>query len=181
MTTARTIQAIPTVYNGVRYRSRLEARWAATFDLLKWPHAYEPFDLNWYVPDFVLLFEAGPVLVEVKPALFLEELRVPTRKIERSGWNAEYLVVGAELFATSDWYGPTLGLIGERDEPEWVPPSAAQTFWCLRCESVSFHSESGSYRCRACGAAERHRAATNDLPRLWSDAGNLVQWKGSTP
>ena len=178
MIVAQRVQSIPTTYNGLRYRSRLEARWAAFFDLMKWPHAYEPFDLDWYVPDFVLLFEAGPVLVEVKPALFLEELVGPARKIERSGWTAEYLVVGAELFTPGDWYGPTLGLLGERDEPEWVPPAAARTFGCLRCESVSFHSESGGFRCRVCGATERHRTAAGDLPAHWAEAANLVQWKG---
>ena len=32
----------PTLYNGRRYRSRLEARWAAFFDLVRWPFEYEP-------------------------------------------------------------------------------------------------------------------------------------------
>jgi hypothetical protein len=49
-----TIAAIPTTYAGVRFRSRLEARWAATFDLLGWEWAYEPYDLNGWIPDFVL-------------------------------------------------------------------------------------------------------------------------------
>ena len=31
-----TIKAIPTTYAGVRFRSRLEARWAAFFDLCGW-------------------------------------------------------------------------------------------------------------------------------------------------
>jgi hypothetical protein len=60
-----TIAAIPTVYRGRRYRSRLEARWAAFFDCLGWQHEYEPFDLGGWSPDFLL--PAFKALVEVKP------------------------------------------------------------------------------------------------------------------
>ncbi len=69
-----TIPAIPTVYRGRRYRSRLEARWAAFFDLLGWSHEYEPFDLSGWIPDFLLRGRWGAhttaprqVLVEIKP------------------------------------------------------------------------------------------------------------------
>lgn len=60
--------AIPTMYNGVQFRSRLEARWAAFFDLCGWQWEYEPFDLNGWIPDFVLSrHSGGKTLVEVKP------------------------------------------------------------------------------------------------------------------
>jgi hypothetical protein len=70
-----TIAAIPTLYRGRQYRSRLEARWAAFFDLLGWRHEYEPFDLGVWSPDFALraeeeCAEAGPLepgLIEIKP------------------------------------------------------------------------------------------------------------------
>ena len=53
------IKAIETVYNGYRFRSRLEARWAVFFDVLGIEYQYEPegFDLGeegWYLPDFWL-------------------------------------------------------------------------------------------------------------------------------
>lgn len=53
------IKAIETVYNGYRFRSRLEARWAVFFDTLGIAYQYEPegFDLGngiWYLPDFWL-------------------------------------------------------------------------------------------------------------------------------
>ena len=63
-----TIAPIPTVYNGRQYRSRLEARWAAFFDLLAWRHEYEPYDLGRWSPDFLLIGSCGSkVLVEIKP------------------------------------------------------------------------------------------------------------------
>lgn len=53
------IKAIETVYNGYRFRSRLEARWAVFFDALGIKYEYEPegFDLGklgYYLPDFWL-------------------------------------------------------------------------------------------------------------------------------
>lgn len=49
---------IETVYNGYRFRSRLEARWAVFFDALGIPYEYEKegFDLDGtcYLPDFWL-------------------------------------------------------------------------------------------------------------------------------
>jgi hypothetical protein len=59
-----TIQAKPTKYNGRLYRSRLEARWSAFFDLCKWKHEYEPFDLPGWSPDFLI---KDKTLVEIKP------------------------------------------------------------------------------------------------------------------
>lgn len=45
---------IPTTHLGTRFRSRLEARWAEMFTMLEWRWTYEPFDLDGYIPDFVL-------------------------------------------------------------------------------------------------------------------------------
>ena len=58
-----TIEAKPTKYNNRIYRSRLEARWAAYFDLAKIEFEYEPFDLEGWSPDFII---NGNTLVEVK-------------------------------------------------------------------------------------------------------------------
>lgn len=53
------IQAIETVYNGYRFRSRLEARWAVFFDAAGIKYQYEPegyklSDGRMYLPDFYL-------------------------------------------------------------------------------------------------------------------------------
>lgn len=53
------IKPIETVYNGYRFRSRLEARWAVFFDAAGIKYEYEPegFVLEngkWYLPDFYL-------------------------------------------------------------------------------------------------------------------------------
>lgn len=53
------IKAIETVYNGYKFRSRLEARWAVCFDALGIRYEYEKegYDLGdagYYLPDFWL-------------------------------------------------------------------------------------------------------------------------------
>lgn len=53
------IKAIETYYNGYRFRSRLEARWAVFFDALGIKYEYEPegyelSDGSKYLPDFYL-------------------------------------------------------------------------------------------------------------------------------
>lgn len=65
------IQPIETHYNGYRFRSRLEARWAVFFDQLGIVYEYEPegFDLGdagWYLPDFWVSDGGEGWFVEVK-------------------------------------------------------------------------------------------------------------------
>jgi hypothetical protein len=61
------VRAIETIYRGVRYRSRLEARWAAYFDLVGIRHLYEPLDFDGWTPDFLLTFGPLEVACEIKP------------------------------------------------------------------------------------------------------------------
>jgi hypothetical protein len=64
-----TARAIETRYNGNKYRSRLEARWAVFMDNLgiEYRYEYEGYDLDglWYLPDFWL--PALEMWIEVKP------------------------------------------------------------------------------------------------------------------
>jgi hypothetical protein len=65
---AVSIAAIPTMYGGIRFRSRLEARWAAFFDLCGFAWEYEPTDFKGWIPDFSLRIDGhGLVYAEVKP------------------------------------------------------------------------------------------------------------------
>ncbi len=62
-----TTRAHPTTYAGVRFRSRLEARWAAFFYLAQWAWQYEPIDLAGWSPDFHVQTPSSALYVEVKP------------------------------------------------------------------------------------------------------------------
>ena len=70
-----TVAAIPTMYRGRQYRSRLEARWAAFFTILGWEYEHEPFDLGKWSPDFMLTdrVTGGKALAEVKPIQAFDE------------------------------------------------------------------------------------------------------------
>lgn len=52
------IKPIQTTYAGIKFRSRIEARWAFVFDRLNidWEYEREGFELpsGWYLPDFYL-------------------------------------------------------------------------------------------------------------------------------
>ena len=70
------LKPIETVYNGYRFRSRLEARWAVYFDTLGIEYEYEKegFDLGergWYLPDFWL--PQVSMWAEVKGKAFTSE------------------------------------------------------------------------------------------------------------
>jgi len=73
------MKAIETVYNGYRFRSRLEARWAVFFDSLGIRYQYETEGIDtskgWYLPDFWLAHskdewarKGGGFWAEIKPA-----------------------------------------------------------------------------------------------------------------
>lgn len=76
-----TIKNHETLYNNIKFRSRLEARWAAFFDLCEWEWEYEPIDLKGWTPDFRVSFPCGHsecpdkhvLLVEVKPYYNIED------------------------------------------------------------------------------------------------------------
>ena len=87
------MNAIPTHWQGVNFRSRLEAKWAAFFSGMGWDWEYEPCDFGGWIPDFFISGTKGGMYVEVKP--FCDS--VPdevTRKIVQSGVDKEVLIVG---------------------------------------------------------------------------------------
>lgn len=85
------IKAIETIYNGYRFRSRLEARWAVFFDAAGIKYQYEPegfcvsnFDSTsfYYLPDFY--FPDQGVYGEVKGRPFTEQEK------EKMAWSVDY-------------------------------------------------------------------------------------------
>lgn len=72
------MKAIETIYDGHRFRSRLEARWAVFLSALgiRWKYEFEGFVLQtgeYYLPDFWLPKFNGGMYVEVKPDIFSDE------------------------------------------------------------------------------------------------------------
>ena len=66
-------KAHPTKYNDVWFRSRLEATWAAFFDIMQIEWVYEKFDLEGWSPDFQISCRKQTYSVEVKPATLISD------------------------------------------------------------------------------------------------------------
>lgn len=163
-------KGIRTLYRGILFRSRTEARWAAFFDALGWHWEYEPADLDGYLPDFLLPFDGGDLIVEVKGPV--EDMAIAESKIECSGWRDEALVVSGAM-------SPVIGRLLEWDgtEPLW---GHAELFTCLSCGSPSVRSVDGSWRCRVCGACDGNAHVGDfDPSKAWAAATNRVQWRAA--
>jgi len=91
------IKAIETFYKGSKFRSRLEAKWAVFFNILKIPYEYEKegFDLGgdiYYLPDFWM-----PTLkcwIEIKGEETTELDEVKYKKLAEKSHFRVYLFVG---------------------------------------------------------------------------------------
>lgn len=172
--------AITTTYNGIEYRSRLEARWAAFMQNIGWDIIYEPFDGDGYIPDFLVQGER-PFLVEVKPAVTQKEYEAAVPKAE-SGlakhWRHDILVVGAGPFpqrmgnscstTNSIYPTPTAGWLGsssvKMSSPHWssrtrhrggtgTPPSGSHAAIAATSPSTTPRCPSVGGRAGACPVA----------------------------
>ena len=105
------LRAIETEYNGYRFRSRLEARWAVFFDAcgVKWEYEPEGFVLpngQYYLPDFLLhdvtfnhagCTEGNDLYVEVKGKMTEEDAEkikafaFPPEVDRYENWNPELM------------------------------------------------------------------------------------------
>ena len=154
--------AIETVYDGYRFRSRLEARWATFFNYLHIPYQYEKEGFEWsnigrYLPDFFLstIGSRGPgsVWVEVKPPEYV----VTPYDNQRY----ESLVVETKHTLLLARGLPPVGLdhadrlcdeypyVSDNNMCGWDSPMVF--IRCYTCQAMRFEFSEGSYmRCDMC-------------------------------
>jgi hypothetical protein len=175
------VHAIPTVYKGIEFRSRLEAKWAAVFDQLEWSWEYEPIDLKGYIPDFVLQWRE-PTIVEIKPAMTIKGLDAAKAKIERSGWDHDAMILGGTTFELDGL--PIIGLLSERCDPQL---DDGNTWWwseapfviCHICQKPNVYHYYGAWGYRACdcGFDKYCDYAPKMLRHVWKNATNTVKYR----
>lgn len=168
-------RSFPTKYNHVQFRSRLEARWAAFFDLAKWKWEYEPSDDGDWTPDFILRDEGGPTAVEVKPIEWPDELsdcfgavraRPDLEKVRKSA-RVRKLVLGAYLPGVfgGDHGMPVIGMIyGEN--------SLGLAF----VRSHRYDERSAQFWLMDRPEDYPTKAPASWVEQIWDEAGNRVQW-----
>jgi hypothetical protein len=172
-TEAPRIAAIPTQYAGVNFRSRLEAKWAAFFDLNGWAWEYEPIDFDGWIPDFLLRLEMGrrpmlsgeiadggtaDIFAEVKPVALPSLADDAYRKAVKHSGDVCVLLLGA---------APVDGRVGYLLEPP------GDETWSYLYAIVNGYDPQASLR--------EEVPVFADQGALWREAGNRVQWKGSKP
>lgn len=201
----RTRPGIPTTYESSNFRSRLEARWAAFFDLIGWRWTYEPMDASGYIPDF-LIHGDRPFFVEVGPCVGRDAYRAKAEKPLRvaSELQHDVLVVGMDVLPfQSDWEMPCAGLLAEYQPGEdgdgsmWLGDAVwttctedersgttrADGLWRRGrgCRSIGVTHAEATYSVRPCGhyPGGRIHPLTTDIERLWREAGNRTQWRAA--
>ena len=128
------IKAIETVYNGYRFRSRLEARWAVFFDALGVEYEYEPegFKLpsgKCYLPDFRVKCHGtrGGFNNSIMPCEHCIHRKSDIENCcTQSPWSNF-----CELFSSLECCN------NNRDYPEWITTrnrGAGEVIACERCE-----------------------------------------------
>ncbi len=130
---------IPAEYRGVKYRSRLEARWAVFFDAVgeeyHYHYEYEGFQLpsGWYLPDFFL--PRIGLWVEIKPDEPTdEETRKAVELSRASFWPVVIFggVIGSHR-AWMYWDGEQVAYESYWPASWWAYQSAQKdSFWPVR-------------------------------------------------
>lgn len=183
-----TRSGIPTTHAGTNFRSRLEARWAAFFDLVNWSWVYEPFDADGYIPDFLI---TGPAafLVEVGPCIDNADYVAKSEKpLARAGvLRRDVAVLGVDPAAGRYRDTPdhvVAGLLLEFDGIDHLEPGRGYWGRCFECGLVGLVHGHMSFHLRPCG---HHQSGSfgepihrDELEAAWRRAGNDVQWKSPT-
>ena len=143
------LKPIETVYNGYRFRSRSEARYAVLFDAMGIKYLYEPegYDLgdgDYYLPDFYLpdanqYFEVKPDIKKISP----KDIRKINKLADQSG---RYVIIGDGQFRLT---GDEPDIFGQRRDGEFLG-CGTHLVKCRKCETLYFENEL-SYACTACG------------------------------
>lgn len=190
---------IPTAYRGTHFRSRLEAKWAAFFDLIGWSWIYEPMDADGYIPDF-LIQGPRPFFVEVGAVYTTAEYIAKAEKADlaAASLGRDLLVVG--MAAVADMLDacypdvPSAGWLGEYDV--WPGEWDGQRFgdgtpgfawgrgnWGQCCaDHLNVWHDFMNYDHRPWGHSREDTSARETwIMDRWFEAGNMVQWRHRTP
>lgn len=138
------MKAIETIYNGYRFRSRLEARFAVFFDAIGIKYQYEPegyefTDGTKYLPDFYL--PDANEYFEVKGEMNSEDWH-KIEMLEKESGKPVAIGYSDFTFQASHDYGRYI-LDGDCED-SWLCR-------CKKCNHLYFLGGRGSWACTSCG------------------------------
>ena len=157
------IKAIPTTYAGVRFRSKLEAKYAKAFDYYGIQWDYETIGLNingeYYLPDFWL--PEGKTFFEVKGPHKerLDVIGKAQKEFYREPCDFDFDLDHAERRdcgcsdCESFWYPTQVFVVGDEFGGLELSPMTIPEFCkCLSCGSYFFRDGVRGRGCRACAS-----------------------------
>lgn len=165
------VRATPTWYRGTRFRSTLEADWAATFDEFGWYWEYEPVavqlaDGTNYRPDFYL--KSQSVWCEVKgphnERLDKAEALQDALTYDAWEWGSGLVVI--------------LRPPGPGEKAQWEGALRTQDIVivrCPECEHYGFMDYAGTWSCR------RHMRNRKEPNKFWLAEGGGLWYPGELP
>lgn len=160
------LKAIETLYNGYRFRSRVEARWAVFFDRLEIAYEYEKegfeLDCGRYLPDFWL--PAHEAWIEIKGQSPTDEEIVKVCALAVGTERMVVLFAGELSFANKGHFAhPYTG--------EFVPSCFC---WaeCGGCRGISLVLDEAlpQIRCAPCGGFTPHLALSKRIRDAFTSA-----------
>lgn len=143
------LKAIETVYNGYRFRSRLEARWAVLLDSLGVKYEYEAqgYDLDglWYLPDFWL--PDMDCWIETKGRPMEREDDTWRKARDLAAISDKYVNVFCGQISTP---GSTVGkqFFGAEDDHTGFDPTSVWWFQCPICQAFQLGARITELPCR---------------------------------
>lgn len=187
--------SIETTYKGFRFRSRLEARWAAMFDQLRWRWDYEPLDGNHYIPDFLIHGEA-PCLVEVRPCVTRDDYLREARKVVaglEGVWDGHVVLVGAsptsdgaqsDMWVPHTWLYAGFYVMGPANWYSAPSPIAWTRCGEDSCNRLAWFNTEDEYRSLPCGHWDGdhylREVQASEIQVMWAAACNETRWTRST-
>lgn len=170
------MNAIPTTYAGVRFRSRLEARWAVFFDSLgiDWRYEHEGHAAGrWYLCDFYL--PEFDVWIEIKPCPPTEDEIAKCVALAAAVPGKVRLLYGViGWWRSRAWHDPAwgggIGFWREHDGTQWIAqPDAEPPLYCPclcpECGRFGVEYRGAAYRI-GCGHVTGEKLLTGDDKRI---------------
>lgn len=179
MTKAKRIPAIPTVYNGIKFRSKLEAKYAQAFDIIGIHWVYEEInfkfdDGTYYAPDF--FFPNSKQFFEVKGVLTPGD-KHKILQLARSGHQIAMGDSSGKFIYFDKKYDDLpsmweLCYLEEQNNNEHeFSYQDGFMFKCDRCHNWVLSGQQGSWECPACGRYDGDHHMVGYLDNIFEEVG----------